>query len=101
MKNMKRVKAEISWVPKNEGGRDSPPLGPRYITVARFEEEKEKYPKEAWSLVVEFSRMASESHELIADVSFLMDDAPDYLLHPGSKFDLFEGRKLVAKGEVI
>jgi hypothetical protein len=97
----KRVKAKISWVPKNKGGRESPPPGPRYITVSRFEEEKDNYPKEAWSLVLEFSRLPGRSLDLIADVGFLMDDAPNYLLHPGSKFELFEGCQLVAKGEVI
>jgi hypothetical protein len=97
----KRVKAKISWVPKNKGGRESPPPGPRYITVSRFEEDKDSYPKEAWSLVLEFSRLPDSSLDLIADVGFLMDDAPNHLLHPGSKFELFEGRQLVAKGEVM
>lgn len=97
----KRVKAKVCWVLKGDDGRNSPPSGPRYITVARFEEDKDSYPMEAWSLVLEFCSSPNSSPNVIADVSFLADDAPSHLLHPGSNFELFEGHRLVAKGEVI
>lgn len=95
------MKAKVWWVPKEEGGRDRPPSGPRYITVARFEDDKESYPKEAWSLVLEFNGSPGGSLCIMADVRFLVDEAPTHLLHPGSSFELYEGRQLVARGEVV
>jgi hypothetical protein len=97
----KPMKSKICWVKKEAGGRDSPPPGPRYSTVARFEEEKNKWPDEAWSLVIEFNDPPDESLCVIADVSLLNPDGPIRLLHPGSVFELYEGRRLVARGEVL
>ena len=97
----KPMKSRICWVKKEAGGRESPPPGPRYSTVARFEDEKNKWPHEAWSLVLEFSGPPDESLCVIADVSLLNPDGPNRLLHPGSVFELFEGRRLVARGEVL
>ncbi|HYG09038.1 MAG TPA: hypothetical protein VD835_03585 [Pyrinomonadaceae bacterium] len=97
----KVVKAKVSWVPAEAGGRMSPPPGPRYITVARFEDDKDSYPKEAWSLVLEFSGLPDNSLNVIADVRFLVEDAPVQLLHQGSIFELYEGYRLVARGEVL
>ena len=96
-----KVKSRVCWLTKEAGGRESPPPGPRYSTPARFEEEKDKWPHEAWSLVLEFSGPPDESLCMIADVSLLNPDGPATLLHPGSVFDLFEGRQLVARGEVL
>ncbi len=97
----KSVKAKVCWVKEEEGGRQSPPSGPRYVTVARFDEEKDKWPNEAWSLVVNFHHPPDESLCMIADVRFLMPEAPVELLHTGSTFELFEGAKVVARGEVL
>lgn len=72
-----------------------------YITPARFEDEKDKWPKEAWSLVVEFNGPPDESLCTIADVRFLSPEGPTRLLHPGSVFELYEGRRMVARGEVL
>lgn len=95
------VKAKVSWVPIEAGGRKSPPPGPRYVTVARFDDDKNKYPKEAWSLVLEFSDVPDDSLSVVADVRFLVEDAPVRLLRQGSTFELYEGRKLVARGIVL
>lgn len=96
-----KVKAKICWVKEEDGGRTSPPPGPRYSTVARFEEAKDKWPHEAWSLVLEFIPSPDGSLCMVADVRFLAPDAPIKLLHQGSVFELFEGYKLVARGEVL
>ncbi len=95
------MKAKVCWVKEEAGGRKSPPPGPRYITVARFEDDKDNWPNEAWSLVLEFGGVPSESLCVLADVSFLVPDAPAELLHQGSIFELFEGHQLVARGEVL
>ena len=97
----KKVKSRICWVRKEAGGRESPPPGPRYSTAARFEEEKDRWPEEAWSVVLEFSDSPDESLCVIADVSLLNPDGPARLLHPGSIFELYEGYQLVATGEVL
>ncbi len=97
----KSAKARVCWVRKEDGGRESPPPGPRYSTPARFEEEKDKWPHEAWSLVIEFSSPPDEWLCVIANVSFLNPDGPTRLLHPGSVFELFEGHRLVARGEML
>jgi hypothetical protein len=95
------VKAQVSWVPRELGGRESPPSGPRYITVARFEDDKDNYPKEAWSLVLEFNDLPDDSLNVVADVRFLVEDAPVQLLHQGSNFELYEGSRLVGRGTVL
>ena len=97
----KPVKARVCWVTKESGGRESPPPGPRYSTVARFEEEKDQWPHEAWSLVLEFSGPPDESHCVIADVRLLNPAGLGKLLRRGSVFELYEGRELVARGEVL
>lgn len=95
------VKARVCWLKEEEGGRKFPPPGPRYSTVAKFEDEKDTWLKEAWSLVLEFSGSPDESLCMTTDVRFLSEDGPMRLLHPGSKFELYEGRRLVARGEVL
>lgn len=94
------VEAFISWVPADEGGRSRPPSGPTYSTLVRFEEDS-SWPKEAWSLVVRFLKPIRGGRYLHANVQFLVDDAPHHLLHAGSRFELFEGHKRVAKGVVL
>lgn len=94
-----KVKASLTWIPATRA--EGFTVGSRYTTVARFEDEKDKYPAEAWSLVIEFESLPDGSGTMLTSVRFLVEEAPSYLLHPGSKFELFEGRKLVASGEII
>lgn len=94
------VKAKIQWIPPENGGRQNPPAGPRYSTVARFEDIKDKWPNEAWSIVAEFLQ-EKDCRQNIVNLRFLVDGGPEHLLYPGSKFDLFEGASIVAKGEVL
>ncbi len=93
-------RAMISWISAEDGGREQPPSGPRYVTVAHFEED-EKGAGEAWSLVVDFEKRFKDPRLLLATVRFLVDDAPHHLLHRGSRFELLEGRKRVAKGIIL
>jgi len=97
----KSTKARVCWVKKEGGERPSPPPGPRYSTAARFEDEKDNWPHEAWSLVLEFKAPPDDSLCVIADVHFLNPQGPTRLLHSGSVFELFEGYQLVARGEVL
>lgn len=94
------VKAKIQWLTPNKGGRKASPPGPKYSTVARFEDIKEKWPKEAWSVVAEFIEQ-TDNNSTIVNLGFLVDSGPEYLLYSGSRFDLFEGPQIVAVGEVM
>ncbi len=95
------MNARVCWVRKEDGGREAPPPAPRYSTVARFQEEKDKWTREAFSLVLEFNTPPDESLCMMVDVTLLNPDATTRLLHKGSVFELYEGRQVVARGEVL
>ena len=71
-----------------------------YSTVARFEDD-EKWPHEAWSLVVKINQQDRDGLFSHATVEFLPDSAPQKLLGEGSRFELLEGKRRVAKGVVL
>jgi hypothetical protein len=55
---------------------------------------------DAWSVVVTASQpVGSDSSQSVA-IRFLMDDAPHNWLVPGRRFELYEGRLLLAEGLV-
>lgn len=94
-------KARLRWIAEADGGRSSPPPGPTYATVARFVALADTWPHEAWSIVLQIGEQADASGEMIAEIRMLADDAPQELLAAGCRFELFEGRRLVAQGEVL
>ncbi|GGA10553.1 hypothetical protein GCM10008018_64870 [Paenibacillus marchantiophytorum] len=53
-----------------------------------------------WSLVGEIVEQATENSDAVARITFLVEDAPHYLLYEGNKFELWDG-KTVGVGEVI
>jgi len=97
----KKVDANLQWIEPENGGRQVPPSGPKYSTVARFENQKEQWLKEAWSLVIEFTEQPDATLSHRVKVSFLADDAPTEMLDKGSVFELMEGPRAVAKGTVL
>ncbi len=104
-KDMLTKKATIEWVPKEAGGRSKLPLGtgePPYATVVRFPHLGEPWPPPvAWSLVVRKIDVLADPFKWMAEVHFLMNEAPHHLLTEGADFELFEGSKCVAHGRVI
>jgi len=102
---MAKTRAVVDWIPWDQGGRKQPPAGvgaPPYVSVVRFADAKEPWPPPvAWSLVVEKDEMSSEPLRWIADVRFLVDEAPHEALRPGREFDLYEGSKRVAHGRIL
>lgn len=94
-------KVRLRWIAAADGGRSSPPPGPTYSTVARFEVLADRWPQEAWSIVLQIGGQADASGEMIADIRMLAHDAPRALLASGSRLDLYEGGRLVARGEVL
>ena len=94
--------ANIQWLRPDEGGREKPPTGEGpspYVTIVRFDGDAEDSTSTAWSLVVEKIE-AIDPYRWIADVRYLVDDAPQDFLAAGCRFELYEGRKLVATGTV-
>ena len=94
------VRARICWASRDEGGREAPPSGPTYSTVARFNHPGGDWTTEAWSLVLE-GMPADSSLSAIVDVRFLSPEGPGELLSSGSTFELFEGDRKVATGTVL
>lgn len=94
------VQSIIRWVPESKGGRRLVPGDAAYSTVARFEDD-ERWPHEAWSLVVRVQRTYRDGRVTLAKVEFLVDQAPERLLGAGSRFELLEGTRRVAKGVVL
>jgi hypothetical protein len=98
---MKNVKARIRWLPPEEGGRATPPVGPVYSTAAKFKQLAARWPQEAWSVVIEFIDPPDMEGRMTVGIRMLVEGAPENLLEPGSAFELFEGRHCVAIGEVL
>jgi hypothetical protein len=96
---MRRARAIISWVPRTKGGRTAPPAGPVYSTVCRFADDT-GWPNTAWSLVLQRLQPYAQGRYWFAEVHFLAPAAPEGLLRSGARFELYEGRRLVATGQV-
>lgn len=84
---MTKKVVRLTWIPESEGGRRAPPTGSRYSTVARFGNQE-------WSLILEL--IVRNTYE----AWFLSEMAPENLLVSGAKFELREGARIVARGEV-
>ena len=102
---MVKVRAVVYWVTRDEGGRRQPPSGvgsTAYSAVVRFTDTDEPWPPpEAWSLAVEKDEGSSEPLLWLADVHFVAEHAPRDSLRPGRPFDLYEGSRRVAHGEIL
>ena len=98
-------RAVVEWLSKEEGGRREPPSGTGptpYITEVRLVDPKATWPDDvAWSLVVEKDEGESSPYRWSADVSFLAFEAPHEALRPPCLFELYEGRRCVARGKIV
>jgi len=99
------MRAKIHWKSKQEGGRLKPPAGvgqPPYATVVRFKDTNEPWPPpSAWSLVVEKVVDLSDEYDWVANVHFLVKEAPIEELRANREFELFEGGRCVASGSLV
>ena len=93
------VEAEIRWLRTSEGGRKSLPTVGEYRSIARFEDDPNAVLG-TWDVRVEFLDTPSIERPTRTRISFVSVDAPRRLLHAGSRFELTEGRKVVAHGLV-
>jgi hypothetical protein len=58
------------------------------------------WPNTAWSLVLQRLQPYAKGRYWFAEVHFLAPEAPNHLLRSGARFELYEGRRLVATGQV-
>jgi hypothetical protein len=96
---MKHI-VKLQWITPENGGRQSPPTGPKYSTVARFFGKNKILISTSWSLVIEFTEPPDNALSHIAFVSFLAN-GPEVLLEPTTTFELLEGSRPVANGIVM
>jgi hypothetical protein len=66
----------------------------------RFDEDPNR-TLGAWDIELRFDSPPVVGTPSTAIVSFSSNDAPRQLLRPGSTFELSEGKKVVARGEVV
>ncbi|NCC49580.1 MAG: hypothetical protein EOM20_00040 [Spartobacteria bacterium] len=95
------MKAQIKWLKTDRHGQALIPQSSRYSTVARFDDDAENWPMFAWSIVLENITLVGINNEILADIRFLVSNAPQHFLHEGSHFELYEGHSCVAKGFVV
>jgi hypothetical protein len=98
------MRALIKWKTTAEGGRKTLPLGtgtPPYAPQVRFVDSADPWPPpNVWSLVVEKVSETSNPFEWLAEVRYLVESAPHHELRSGRCFDLYEGPKCVASGQL-
>ena len=74
----------------------------QYITVAKFEEDKRSWEKEAWSVVLEFTDSPrNQGNPSRGRAKFLVLNAPIERLVTGRKFDMYEGKVKVAEVAIL
>jgi hypothetical protein len=93
------VRARLTWRIKRTEGVPYP-RGEQFVTPARFERQADDWTADAWSLVVRAAGPLLQDATQPVVIRFLMDCAPQEWLSSGSKFELYEGRLLLAEGVV-
>jgi hypothetical protein len=93
-------RADLRWLTPEQGGRQAPPPGPTYSTVAKFDAQGDEWMNEAWSVVVTFITQPNPEGRHDVGIRFLVPEAPEELLSPGSRFWVMEGARTVAEGIV-
>lgn len=99
------MRARIVWKTKDQGGRSSPPVGlgkPPYSTIVRFADTPLlESAAVIWSLVIEMIPELSTEYVWMANVRYLSSEAPAQELVAGRRFELYEGRRCVAEGQLL
>jgi hypothetical protein len=99
MRAIKR--AIIDWISSEEGGRRSgPPFGPDYAAPAKFMEHADAWLLGSWDLLVHQVELLGGPNKWLADVQFRRDEAPHDWLIPDAVFELYEGKRCVARGTI-
>lgn len=88
------AKAKINWIPKDKCGRGSPKSGAKYSQIIKMEEFDSN-----WSVVLICNQLID--NEMTCEMGFLSEEAPVHMLSIGKPFELYEGNKMVAKGQIL
>ena len=96
---MKKVMiCTISWLSPEEGGRNVPMAeNIRYCPIIKLSNMTDH--SKSWSADI-YVQSQIEKYKSIATLCFLFEAAPCELLQVGIDFELFEGRRLVARGTI-
>jgi hypothetical protein len=91
---MRDVSVEVFW----EGRYASkPPSVLKHAQVSRFPQNRDLWPNNQWSIVLEFAVPPSvQGNPSNATAHFLVDTAPHERLFSGNTFELFAGRDRLA-----
>ena len=90
-----KFRAKIHWINFAEGGRRMPPSkGTKYCPIIKFDNIM---LKNAWSVCF----ICTGQEEGGIEIGFLSDEAPAMPLQKGNCFDLYEGGRKTARGEII
>lgn len=92
------VDVYIEWFNKDISYPEIPPKGIRFCPQVRFEDQGSAIPK--WTAEIIIRKWGSKA-SCYAELRYLFDHTPNYLLKQGEKFILFDGPNEIAKGEVL
>lgn len=94
--------AIVTWLATGPSGALHLPDSLQVIGIGRFADDGPEWPDGSWRVVCRFDTPPSEHGSPIqARVHFLMDQAPHERIAPGVRFDVCEGRQVVAAVEVL
>jgi hypothetical protein len=95
--------AAIEWIPFASGGRRNPPrlaVGEHYMAPASVGSwDGNNAGSASWTLVV-YNVTRLGEYKCQATVEYLVPEAPHETLQLGTKFEMYEGAKCVAKGQI-
>jgi hypothetical protein len=90
------LKAKVHWLPVEDGGKKRLPIG-KYSTAAHFLDDE---AGQGWSVILQIESDEG-NYVTVCDFGLLFPDrVPKALIYVGSKFELFEARK-VAEGAIV
>ncbi len=90
------VEAKINWIKTEPGGKlKIPSLDTVFYPMIRLDNNTVN-----WSFRL-INKQFINDCQTIAYIGFLMENAPHHLLQSNSKFQLYEGSKKIAEGEIL
>lgn len=92
------TKALVDWIKAEEGGKNKiPKIEFVFYPMIKIAGDENLIN---WSLFLTNKKFLSK-HQTVAEIGFLMKNAPHHLLKSGVKFTLFEGAKEIASGIIM
>ncbi len=95
------IRVRLHWLTSESAGRRDPDASSRFVSVARFADEGERGKMIGWGVSVKVEQPLGDTPDALARVKFIVPPGPVHYLHPGSRFELYEGNQVVARGEVL